>query len=264
MDDELYARLAAKSPTQRLQQVLEQGFRLPPRIAEAIVQEAESCLSGSAETVRSGQLRSTLARRSARPGKPLAQTELVEVTWTVDAGPEDLEVARRQGPPALRQVRVLRLLTEALDQGAVATTEDLARALQVSTRTIKRDLAALRAAGLATPTRGQLHQVGRGQTHKALILRRWLAQETYDQISRATHHTPAAIQRYVTTFLRVVQCARQGLSVAESARLVGIGADLVQAYRDIAQQATTPAEQARLEAELARLRQAPRGEKGGR
>jgi len=69
----------------------------------------------------------------------------VMVTWTVQAGEEDVVVEADQGPIALRRHRLKRLLREAADQGARATHQALAQALNVSVPTIRRDLRALRA-----------------------------------------------------------------------------------------------------------------------
>jgi DNA-binding SARP family transcriptional activator/Tfp pilus assembly protein PilF/DNA-binding transcriptional ArsR family regulator len=91
-----------------------------------------------------------LPRAGAPTGRPLTEDEFVEVTWTLTA-PEDDEI---QGKAKRRRHRILRLLREAGEQGAEPTVEDLAGALEVSARTIKRDLAALRAAGHTVTTRG--------------------------------------------------------------------------------------------------------------
>lgn len=66
------------------------------------------------------------------------------VVWTVDVGPADAALRRAAGAIALRQARLARLLAEAATQGAAPTVADLAAALQVSPRTIQRDLSALR------------------------------------------------------------------------------------------------------------------------
>ncbi|MFN8458254.1 MAG: hypothetical protein U0401_26985 [Anaerolineae bacterium] len=58
-----------------------------------------------------------LTKREA-DGRCLRETALIPVTWTVDAGVEDQQVSQRYGQKALRQVRVQRLLLEALEQGA--------------------------------------------------------------------------------------------------------------------------------------------------
>jgi DNA-binding SARP family transcriptional activator/predicted ATPase/DNA-binding transcriptional ArsR family regulator len=97
-----------------------------------------------------GRVTVHLPRSGVPLGRPLREDETVVVTWTL-AAPEDDAVADRV---ACRRHRILRLLHEAADQGAEATVDDLAAALDVSARTIKRDLAALRAAGHEAATRG--------------------------------------------------------------------------------------------------------------
>ncbi len=68
----------------------------------------------------------------------------VQVQWTVNAGPADAALKRAQGAIALRRARLARLQREAEVQGARPTIAQLADALGVSPRTVKRDLAALR------------------------------------------------------------------------------------------------------------------------
>jgi predicted ArsR family transcriptional regulator len=68
----------------------------------------------------------------------------VPVRWTIDAGPPDVALKRAKGAVALRRSRLARILSQAEGQGARPTVRQLAGALGVSPRTIKRDLAALR------------------------------------------------------------------------------------------------------------------------
>ena len=68
----------------------------------------------------------------------------VPVELTLDAGPPDASLKRSQGAIALRRGRLARILRESHAQGAHPTIQQLAGALDVSPRTIKRDLAALR------------------------------------------------------------------------------------------------------------------------
>jgi len=155
---------------------------------------------------------------------------------------------------ALRQVRMQRLLDEALEQGAVASQEDLATALNVGLRTIKRDCQALEAGGVYLPTRGNLHGIGRGQTHKAQIIGRWLRGETYDQLMMSTRHSSASIRRYVQTFLRVVELNRQAFAVSQIAHLVQSGETLIREYLAVYEQNDRPEWRTRLEEQLNRLR----------
>ena len=266
MKQDTIERLEAKTPQRRFLHLLEREFHFAPRIAQSVLEEAEACLLGTSSPLRIGQIRVILARRTAKPGRALQETSTMEVIWTVDSGAEDRQVLRRHGREALRQVRIQRLLTEALSQGAVATQEDLAHALQVSVRTIKRDCAELGAQGVYLPTRGNLHGIGRGQTHKAQIIGRWLRGETYDQIALNTHHAIVSIKRYLQTFVRVVQLHRHGHSKDQIALLVQIGAPLVHEYLAVYDQHDTPECRQRLETQLLRLgkaAQAPQTSKKG-
>ena len=166
-------------------------------------------------------------------------------------------------------MRLQRLLGEAVEQGALASQEDVARVLHVSVRTIKRDCAELAAQGSALPTRGQVQGIGRGQTHKAHIVGRWLQGQTYDQIAQHTQHSLSSIQRYVQTFLRGVRLHGQGVSDAQIAQVVQIGPALVQEYLAVQRQHDTPAERGRLVEHLQRVERAdppadPQAEKGAR
>jgi len=266
MEQQTIERLQIKTAEQRFLSVLEKDFHKPPRVAQALLEEAQACLFGSAQHVRPGQMRVILARRDAGHGRGLAEIPMIEVIWTVDAGLEDLEVLQEHGRPALRQAQILRLANEALDQGAVATQEDLAQALQVSVRTVKRHCAYLQAQGVEIPTRGNVQGIGRGQTHKAQIVGRWLRGETYDHIALHTRHSLSSIRRYVQTFARVVHLHRRGWVDDQIATLLGIGSSLVAEYLAIYRENDSPACRQRLEAQLTRLLPSevpPAGKKGG-
>lgn len=256
-------RLQIKTPEQRFVRLLEQEFQFAPRVAQVILAEAQASLLGQPVQLRPGQVRAILAKRQAGHGRPLRETETVEVTWTLDAGVEDLQVQQRHGAQRLRQVRLQRLVTEALEQDGVASQEDLARVLHVSVRTIKRDIKSLTEQGLYLPTRGNLHGIGRGQTHKAQIIRRWLQGQTYDQIALHTHHSSTAINRYIQTFVRVIELQRQGFADSQMALLLQIGVALVQEYLAVYRQNDQPASRQRLQEQLQRLNRAERVKKGG-
>lgn len=247
------ARRQAKSPEQRLLTMLQQEFNFAPKIAQAILAEAQDCLIGPPVSPRVGQMRVVLLKRDAPHGRALSQTSTVEVLWTIDAGAEDQEVLTSHGIQAWRQVRIQRLLDEALSQGAVASQEDLARALQVSVRTIKRDCAALQAQGIYLPTRGNLQGIGRGQTHKAHIVGRWLGGETYDQVAWHTHHAVSCVRRYVQTFVRVVNLHQQRFSPPEIGLLLQVSQPLLKEYLAVYEHYDSPFCRQRLQEQLARL-----------
>ncbi|MGC2241445.1 MAG: helix-turn-helix domain-containing protein, partial [Acidimicrobiia bacterium] len=88
-------------------------------------------------------------------GRSLGADDLLNVVWTVEH-PDDqrADIAHER-----RQRQILRLLAEAEQAGAVPTIEHLAKALDVSGSTVRRDLAALRKEGHDVMTRGQRRHV---------------------------------------------------------------------------------------------------------
>ena len=92
-----------------------------------------------------------LPRIDAPLGRPLTADEEVEVRWTVETAADRAIRAKSER----RRQQILRLLHEAQSQGATPAYHHLAAALQVSERTILRDMAALTATGAdLPPTRG--------------------------------------------------------------------------------------------------------------
>jgi DNA-binding Lrp family transcriptional regulator len=262
MDDQTIERFQAKTPEQRYLNVLEQDFDQPPRVAQALLEEAQLCLLCNGSALRPGQTRVILTELNAGHGQPLGRTATTEVTWTVDAGQEDRQVLQQNGAAELRRTRIQRLLDEALAQGAVATQEDLAQALHVSVRTIKRDCKELEGQGVYLPTRGKLKGIGRGQTHKAQIVGRWLRGETYDQITLYTRHSLSSVKRYVQSFVRVADLYRQGFSESEIALLLELSAYLVREYLAVYHEHDSIEYQDRLTEQIERLSKAPKAKKG--
>jgi DNA-binding Lrp family transcriptional regulator len=249
-------RLAVKTPEAAFLYILQKEFNFSSRVSHELLNTAQEMLVGgaSAAAVRPGQVRLVVASLKAPFGPPLAETDKVEVTLTVDAGAEDAEVKGREGLEGLRQGRILRLTEEALEQGGLLTQEDLARVLGVDRRTVVRDVKVLKAAGHLVQTRGAVKGVGRGQTHKVRIIELWLDREGYEKISRWMHHSPQAIKRYVSIFLRVVLLHRQGTPVKEIAFLTQASGRLVKDYLAVYQAALAePHRREKLEEELARV-----------
>jgi hypothetical protein len=158
MSDSSLDRLAVKTREQRFVQTLHAEFEFSPRLAQEVLAAAQEILvaegEGPAGSLQPGPVRHVVAAVEAPPGRPLADSPMVEVVWTVDAGPEDAEVQRKFGRAVVRQTRILRLTAEAIEQGGAATEEDLARVLRVVPRTVRRDLRGLTAQGYVVPTRG--------------------------------------------------------------------------------------------------------------
>jgi DNA-binding SARP family transcriptional activator len=88
-----------------------------------------------------------LVRAGTPPGRKLTAADYIEIAWTA-AAPADSQIAN----PVQRRRHVLqRLLAEAEAQGAAPTADDLATALDVSRRTILRDVKTLASVGVTLP-----------------------------------------------------------------------------------------------------------------
>ena len=107
-------RLSLKTPEAAFVHTLQDEFNFAPRVARELLQIAQEMLIGSrpSASLRPGQVRLVVASVKAPFGPPLANTDKVEVTLTVDAGAEDAEVKAREGVVGQRRGRILRLLPE--------------------------------------------------------------------------------------------------------------------------------------------------------
>ena len=249
-------RLAEKTPEASFLHVLQAEFNLSLREVREVVSAAQENLGLDQPSVelRPGQVRLVVASLRAPFGPPLTETARVAVTLTVDAGAADAAVLAQEGRVGLRQGRILRLVDEALEQGGVLTEEDLARVLQITPRTVIRDIQALKAADHVVQTRGQVKGAGRGQTHKVRIIELWLDRQGYDRIALWAHHSVQSIKRYIATFQRVVTLHREDTAVSQIAFLVGASERLVGDYLALYERVTSHAERlAKLEEELARV-----------
>jgi len=229
----LYDRILEKTPEQVFINSLRKEFELSPAESKGILDLAKFCLFGQVpQTV--GKIKFICASKQAKHGKPLSEQELVEVELTFDNGIEDLNVLKDSGPKALRQLKVLRLSEETWDLGGSLTQEDLARILQVTSRTIRQDIRELQADGNFIHTRGTDHDIGRSLSHKSRIIELYLSGETYDSIMRKSRHSAFSIKRYVSSFGRLLLLLDHGLEeVQEMSRLLCQSERLTKEYLEI-------------------------------
>ncbi|HWP35217.1 MAG TPA: DUF1670 domain-containing protein [Thermodesulfobacteriota bacterium] len=175
-----------------------------------------------------GQLRISGVLASEPAGKSLKDCQYGDCYVTYDAGEEDQEIRRRFGVTGLRRAKLLRIATEAHDQGIDLTQEDLAyKILNCGLKTVKRDIAYFRRQGLFLPTRGQQKEIGPVLAHQVEAIRMAIEGKAVWEIARKILHTPRAIDRYLVTFARAVALAEQGVAPREAAGRLGISERLV-------------------------------------
>ncbi len=225
-----YDRSIEKTREQVFINSLRKEFELSPAESQGVLDLAQRCLFGEAPS-NIGLIRFICTSQKAKHGKPLKDQDLLEVELTLDNGVDDLNILRDQGSEGLRQLKVLRLTEEAYLQGGLLTQEDLGRLLQVSSRTIRKDMHSLQRDGNTIHTRGNDQDIGPGVSHKTHIISSYLSGMTYHEIMRKTRHSAYAIKRYVSTFGRLLIILNKGLTdLVEISRLLGCSERLTGEY----------------------------------
>jgi hypothetical protein len=228
-------RLGEKGLYQQLCQAFEhdygfdKGRRIIPTIVHDILDKVRDYY-GPDRAQEPSQIVYTAAQASARltRGKTMAQTAQQAIRLTMVA-PEDC-VAYGQGAPPLLRQRLLRWLHEAVAQGALLTTADLAflcgrpvASVAQLIREYERDT------GKLLPLRGTVHDASSKLTHKARIVALYLAGQLPPEIARATDHSIEAVEHYLRDFALVRELATrydaEGIS-----HLIGRGVRVVHEY----------------------------------
>ena len=227
-------RLAHKQLDQQFMNEIVHGLQCSPFEAKAVLEAVYKVYRPYFETsghLKPGQILFQVISVDEGPTARLGQSKQVTVTLTLDAGKEDLAIRKEHGVVGLRQHRLERVCTEALQQGGLLTVEDLAyRLFNCGQRTLCRDLECLRAQGIIVPLRSTIKDMGRCISHRTLIVEHWLRGKEYSEICRTTHHSVTAVKNYVQKFKRVIGLAEQGLDIHTISFLVKLSPVLVKEY----------------------------------
>lgn len=175
--------------------------------------------------LRPGQLRWPAVHLSDGPGKRLEDTRLLPVTL-------DLALAEPWSHALCVQERTrvaVALFEQARAQGALLTTADVGAILCRSVMTIRASVAThQRTTATVVPTRANAHDIGPGVTHRMLICEKLLLEgRSVEQTAAETHHSVAAVTRYLKHFRRVHFCLQSGLDLERTAYLTGLSPKLV-------------------------------------
>ena len=235
-------RLNCKTLDDRFRNEIVQGLNCSPFEAEAVLQVVRDVyfpfLDEAAPQVPPGKISLVAVCADEPAGKPIAECRKHAVCLTLHRGAEDDRLLL-EGPATFRQAKIPDLCQQALSQGTLLTAEDLAfRVFFVSTRTITRDLTALRNSDpqMVIPLRSTLHDIGPVLTHRTQIVRLALEGKTTTQICNIMRHSPEAVANYVSTFTRVAQLKEMELQASQMAFLLRRGVALVRRYLDLLQE----------------------------
>ena len=209
---------------------LENSYSLSPKLSSSIMMTAKECLLKD-YSLREGQIEVTVIGIEERSGKVIEKMEKKKVRLTIDNGIEDIEILKEYGRISLRQIKIERITDEAIEQAGVLSQEDLSKYLGCTVRTIQRDINAIKKKGIEVVTRGYLHNIGRGQTHKVKIIGMYLDGKTYSEIKLTARHSSGAIKRYLESFTKVLMAQNKGIyERKEISAVTGISEGLVKQY----------------------------------
>jgi len=229
----IFNRRQIKSSEGELMWELENSYELSPKLSSLILLTAKECLLKDHE-LREGQIEATVIEIEQRAGKVIEKMEKKKVRLTIDNGIEDIEVLKEYGRRNLRQIKIERITEEAIEQGGVLSQEDLSKYLGCTVRTIQRDIKQIREKAIEVITRGYLHNIGRGQTHKVKIIGKYLDGSTYSEIRLISRHSVGAIKRYLESFTKVVMAQSKGIyKIKEISAVTGISETLVKQYIEL-------------------------------
>ena len=215
---------------------LDTQYGLCPKMRDSILESAKKILIRD-NLLKEGEIEVSVIGIEERSGKIMEKMEKTRVRLTIDDGKEDIDVLKEFGRLVLRHVRIQRITQEAIEQGGVLSQEDLAKYLSCDVRTIRRYIKDIRKSGTDVITRGVLHSIGRGQTHKVRIVGHYLEGMTFSDIRRKTRHSVGAIKRYMESFVKVLMSYHHGIrEVKDISSVTGLSINLVSQYLSLLEQ----------------------------
>lgn len=210
------------------------GQLVAQRIVEDILDTIQRYWVPAADVQQPGSFTALAVSKKAVPGpytSRLEQTPHVPVQLALTTEDERQRLADGTlGSEQLRRERAVRFFFQAEEQGGLLTLSDVAWFLGVSPHTVgswvrdhQKETAQI------VPTRGTLHDLGSGTTHKRIIVRLYLEGKLPSEISRTTRHAIKNVDRYIAAFERVRLLARNH-SLDEIPALAGMSHSLVREY----------------------------------
>jgi len=215
--------------------LIEEGANCPPFVSNAILNTAKRVYrlieANPDGALKQGQMKIVGVADHEPAGKSILECQKKECVVTIYADSEDNHIRALYGTTGLRRHKLLRIATEALEQGVLLTQEDFAyRILHCGLRTVARDIKYFKEQEIIVPTRGQQMDIGPGVSHKVLAVEYLLQRKDEHEIARIIYHSLSAVERYTIAFARVVLLKQKQISVDEIAFVVQLSKHMVQSY----------------------------------
>lgn len=207
-------RMEHRSAVQTFTNIIADGTNCSQFEAQVVSAKAEEVFGlgehGIDQQLQPGQMLWRAISADEPPGKPLHSCVFKTIVLTVHRLDEDRSVKAKYGMSAKRQQQILRMCSEAVEQGTLLTQEDLGTILDCDPKTIRSDIAKYRKrTEKLMPTRGTKQDIGPGITHREQVVERFVRGEEPEAIARNMNHSLKAVERYIGSFCRILYAREQ-------------------------------------------------------
>jgi len=220
---------------------LRADFALSPARLRAITDLVEEMLSSLRDGRAPGRVVYWVVASDEPAGKPLSGCRLVPVRLTYwDPSDEPDRALNRDANRVqdLKVARIQRFSREAKAAGGYLGYADLSYLLGIHTAAISRMVRDH--SPQPVPLRGSECDIGRGITHRTMVIELYLQMHTETEIVSRTGHSYESIENYIRDFARVLVLSERGLTPTMIRRVTGRSMALVRAYLRLVKEYSTP------------------------
>jgi hypothetical protein len=219
-------RISLRDSSETFANVITDGTSCSKFEADVIASKAHEVFRlgpyGDDSTLQPGQMIWKAIDALEPPGKPLSECVFKTIRLTVHVLGEDRKVKSTYGAKAKRGQQIMRMCTEAFEQGTLLTQEDLAELLDCDSRTIRNDQKHFQNQhDVLIPTRGNKCDIGPGMTHREKVIKLFIEGQEAVAIARNLQHSLKAVERYISSYCRIVYCQQQLRNSLKTAMVVG-------------------------------------------
>ena len=231
-------RISLRDSSETFTNIISEGTSCSRFEAQVITEKAQEVFRLGAynddTTLQPGQMIWKAIDATEPPGKPLKECKFKNIRLTVHKVDEDREILNLYNARAKRGQQILRMCTEAFEQGTLLTQEDLGAILDCNERTIRNDMKRFQEEhGVIVPTRGNKCDIGPGVTHREKVIRLFIEGNEAVVIARNLQHSLKAVERYISSYCRIIYCQQRLRNTLQTALVTGLSSALVGRCLDI-------------------------------
>jgi transposase len=238
--EKIYKGIEARTFKTGIIQLLEQEYKIlgSHKVIKLIAEDIEQLHrqfypeASSREPGVMQWVTTSVKNKKSHLGKEVEKTVTVDLPYFTR---EDIQL-QKEGITKKKHdlIRIERLAKAAFSQGGLLTQGELAVISNLSIGTVSRKVREYQKKNKEMlPLKGYFFDLGRGTTHKGIIIDLYEEGFSPPDIAKKVCHSLEAVDRYIKDYERVKFLLRQGLNRNEIAEAIGKGKNLVGKYIEI-------------------------------